>query len=269
MSYNPITAVSSSADGVSLGRASSSSRYGRHVVQNLSHVAGRRMGIIACQPPHPTAGGGTDLWKVGTKLTGSNYICHGTRMSGTYDEVAIDASLPFFGPSRDQGATSIGIMTLPRITNTEQNRQFHQASTSPMTVTASFSDDGSTNPILSTKYEDDLTQIYYGRPAISFTSQYYAACQYNEVYNDCGSWQLTTKDLHSVQYYTNRSALYPSFNLLNIAQGLGPEERDRATLAISASYQPITSSDSANWQRTDAYFDRALVYQSDFNREGQ
>lgn len=227
------------------------------------------MGVIACQPPHPTAGGIVDVWKVGVLagMTGSNYICHGTRMSGTYDEVAIDASLPFFGPSRDQGATSLGILTLPKITNVEQTNQFAQANTSQMTVSASFSDDTSTAPIQSTKYEDGLTQIYYGRPAISFTSQYFVSSEFNEIYNDCGSWQLTTKDLHSPQYYTNRSAQYPSFNLLNIANAATLDEVNAATLAISASYLPITSSDSANWRRTDAYFDRALVYQSDFNRE--
>lgn len=108
-------------------------------------------------------------------------------------------------------------------------------------------------------------QVNFGRPAAGFTSRYYVASEYNDVYRDAGNWQITTKDLHSVQFYTDPTAYPSGFALVQIQKpsDLTELETNRATVAVTASFAPPTGATTANWGRADLYLDSALIYQSD------
>jgi len=266
MSYNPNIAVTGSINSVSTGRGAGSFAMTANIIGPLSHVSGRRMGIYSAQPVC-TPSDGYETWTNDT-LTAMYYMTHGTRVSGTYDEVA-DASETYFGGHmRDQGAKGCTIHYNYSIFYNQAPSRVQTRAGIPGAVTQSYSPvDGGTWSPTGDVLSGSTTTFYNYSTFNPAAVGPYNPLSYAAFTSDCGFLQLTTRDLVNPNVYLQKSTI--AGTVINGYTGsiTSTGEAQSGSMVGKLKLDVPKSNTSANWDLAYGYFDVLTAYPTDYVSE--
>lgn len=265
MSYNPNGAVTGSLNAVSTGRGAGSFSMTANVIGPLSHVSGRRMGIYTTQPVC-TPSDGYETW-TNNKLTAMYYMTHGTRVSGTYDEVAAASKTQWGGFLRDQGAKGSTLHYNYSIFYNEAPTNAQTRIAVPCDLTQSYSPAAVNQWNKTADALSGSATAFYNFSTFNQNSGPYNPLAYASFTSDCGFLQLTTRDLCNPAVYMEKPTVYGTCIYGYTGSIASGGETADASMIGEIKIDVPTTNASANWDLAYGYFDVLSAYPTDFVSE--
>ena len=267
MAYNPNNAPTGSLNAISTGRPAGTFSLSSNVLNQLSHVVGRRMGIYDSQPLN-TPSDGLENWGDGY-LSGSFYTTAGTRFSyNRYDNVAANLNLFYGGLVRQQGQKGSTIHYDVRINYNEAPSQTWTTNFVPGELTQSYSS-GVGNPF-DTDGNDlsgSITTVYRYSQFQQGAGSFYDPANYNAFIGDNGHFQYTTRDLVSPEKYLRQPNYTTTINGFTGSLTSNADEGSGAAMQGKLTINVPTNATTALYGDALVYVGSFCAYPTDYKSE--
>lgn len=267
MPLNPQTYPNVTAQSVATGREASSTRTNANVIEPLSHIAGRRMGIYTVSPT-PRWVTGSATW-VSNGMSGSYYRTHGffTGSLTSYDDVVSDMRCYWSGFGKDMGRYSTTMHNRAEVFYLQAPQVSQRVAGCQISLTQSLSTNASSTPGPDSWEYEDITGYFYGKWRINVSNEFYRSAEFNGNFGDMGEYQFTTKDLNSIRMYLDDDYRFSTNKMTNIRTTIPLSENKIGFWDASVSLAAGTGSNTANYTRTMYYQPSFTAYPSTAKEE--
>jgi hypothetical protein len=267
MAYNPNNAPTGSLNAVSTGKGAGGFAMSSNVLNQLSHVVGRRMGIYDSQPLN-TPSDGLENWDNGN-YNGSFYTTAGTRFTvEQYDTIADNVSLFYGGLVRQQGQKGSTIHYDVRINYNEAPSQVWTTNFVQGELTQSYSS-GQGNPF-DTDGNDlsgSITTVYRYAKFQQGAGGAYNPANYNAFLGDNGHFQFTTRDLASPEVFMGSNSFTTTINGFTGSLTSNADESAGGAMHGKLKINVPTNNTSANYGDALVYVGSFCAYPTDYKSE--